>query len=100
MDGVIVNSNPVHREAWEIYNRRFGIETTEEMQQRMYGKRNDQIIRDYMGGHLSDADVLAHGAAKERLFRELIGPQLPSHIVPGAREFLVRHQTLPMAVAS
>jgi len=31
MDGVIVDSNPVHREAWEVYNRRFGIETTEEM---------------------------------------------------------------------
>jgi beta-phosphoglucomutase len=100
LDGVIVDSNPVHREAWEIYNRRFGIETTEEMQQRMYGKRNDQIIRDSMGGQLSDAEVLAHGAAKERLFRELMGPQLPSHIVAGAREFLVRYQTLPMAVAS
>ncbi len=52
MDGVIVDSNPVHREAWEIYTRRFGIETTEEMQQRMYGKRNDQIIRDSMGDSL------------------------------------------------
>ena len=71
MDGVIVNSNPVHREAWELYNRRFGIETTEEMHQRMYGKRNDQIVRDYMGAHLSDAEVFEHGAAKERLFREL-----------------------------
>jgi beta-phosphoglucomutase len=100
LDGVIVDSNPVHREAWEIYNRRLGIETTEEMQQRMYGKRNDQIIRDYLGDHLSDTDVFAHGAAKERLFRELIGPKLSSHIVPGAREFLTRHQDLPMAVAS
>ena len=100
MDGVIVDSNPVHREAWEQYNRRFGIETTEEMQQGMYGKRNDQIVRDYMGTHLSEADVFEHGAAKERLFRELIGPNLASHIVPGAREFLARHQALPMAVAS
>lgn len=100
MDGVIVNSNPVHREAWEIYNRRFGIETTEEMQQRMYGKRNDQILRDYLGASLSDAEVFEHGAAKERLFRELIGPNLEGAIVPGLREFLRRYRDYPMAVAT
>ena len=49
MDGVIVDSNPVHRNAWSIYNRRFGIETDEAMQQRMYGKRNDEIVRDFLG---------------------------------------------------
>ena len=100
MDGVIVNSNPVHREAWEVYNRRLGIETTEEMHQRMYGKRNDQIVRDYMGDALSDAEVFQHGASKERLFREMIGPRLASHLVPGVREFLTQHRDLPMAIAS
>ncbi len=100
MDGVIVNSNPVHREAWELYNRSLGIETTEEMHQRMYGKRNDQIVRDYMGPQLSDAEVFEHGAAKERLYRELIGPKLEASIVPGVREFLVRYRDLPKAVAS
>jgi beta-phosphoglucomutase family hydrolase len=100
MDGVIVNSNPVHRQAWEVYNRRLGIETTEEMQQRMYGKRNDQIVRDYMGEHLSDAEVFEHGAAKERLYRELIGPKLEASLVPGVREFLERYHEIPKAVAS
>ena len=100
MDGVIVNSNPAHREAWEAYNRTLGIETTEEMQHRMYGKRNDQIVRDYLGEDLSDAEVFAHGAAKERVYRELIGPQLAAAIVPGLRQFLERHRDLPMAVAS
>jgi beta-phosphoglucomutase len=100
MDGVIVNSNPVHRETWEIYNRGLGIETTEDMHQRMYGKRNDEIIRDFMGEHLSDAEVFEHGAAKERLFRETIGPQLERRLVPGVREFLARYCELPMAVAS
>ena len=100
MDGVIVDSNPVHREAWEIYNRSLGVDTTEEMHQRMYGKRNDQILRDYLGQHLSDAEVFEHGAAKERLFRELILPRIAQHIVPGIREFIERHSDLPMAVAS
>ena len=67
MDGVIVDSNPIHRDAWSIYNRRFGIETDEAMQQRMYGKRNDEIVRDFLGPHLTSEEVRAHGAAKERL---------------------------------
>jgi beta-phosphoglucomutase len=100
MDGVIIDSNPVHRAAWEIYNRRMGVETTEEMHERMYGKRNDQILRDYLGADLSDAEVFEHGAAKERLFRELILPRIAEHIVPGVRDFIERHRDLPMAVAS
>jgi beta-phosphoglucomutase len=100
MDGVIINSNPIHRQAWELYNRRFGVETTEEMHQRMYGKRNDQIVRDYLGDHLSEAEVFEHGAAKERLYRELAGPHLASSLVPGVRGFLERHRNLPLAVAS
>src|SRR5207249_1878916 len=42
MDGVIIDSNPVHCNAWRIYSRRFGIEIDDAMQQRMYGKRNDE----------------------------------------------------------
>src|SRR5262245_52632100 len=72
MDGVIIDSNPVHRNAWSIYNRRFGIETDEAMQQRMYGKRNDEIVRDFLGDHLTSEEVRSHGAAKERLYRELM----------------------------
>ncbi len=100
MDGVIINSNPIHRQAWELYNRRFGIETTEAMHHRMYGKRNDQIVRDFLGEALSDAEIFEHGAAKERLYRELAEPSLASALVPGVREFLQRHRDLPMAVAS
>lgn len=100
MDGVIVDSNPLHRESWAEYNRRQGVDTTEAMQQRMYGKRNDMIVRDYLGQHLTDAEVFAHGAAKEKLYREMLGPRLNETLVPGLREFLERHPAMPKAVAS
>ncbi|PYT30143.1 MAG: hypothetical protein DMG58_14965 [Acidobacteria bacterium] len=100
MDGVIVDSNPVHREVWAAYNRRFGIETDEAMQQRMYGRRNDDIVRDFFGEHLTLEEVHAHGAAKERLFRETIGPVLNDALVPGLREFLERHRHQPLGLAS
>ena len=100
MDGVIVDSNRWHRVAWAEYNRRHGIETDEAMQQRMYGKRNDDIVRDFFGDHLSNAEVHAHGAAKERLYREMIRPALNEALVPGVREFLVRHRGEPIGMAS
>jgi HAD superfamily hydrolase (TIGR01509 family) len=100
MDGVIVDSNPLHRAVWEEYNRRHGLETTEAMQQRMYGKRNDDIVRDFYGSHLSDQEVFAHGAAKEALYRDMLKPRIERVLVPGIREFLERRATLPKAVAT
>ena len=100
MDGVIVDSNRWHRVAWAEYNRRHGIETDEAMQQRMYGKRNDDIVRDFFGAHLPDEEVHAHGAAKEHLYREMIRPALNESLVPGVREFLARHCGEPVGMAT
>jgi beta-phosphoglucomutase len=100
MDGVIIDSNRWHRLAWAEYNRRHGIETDEAMQQRMYGKRNDDIVRDFFGAHLPDEEVYAHGAAKEQLYREMIRPALNESLVPGVREFLKRHRGEPVGMAT
>lgn len=100
MDGVIIDSNPWHRIAWSEYMRRHGVEMTEAMQQRMYGKRNDEIVRDFFGDRLSDAEVFAHGAAKEALYREMMKPHLEESLVPGIGEFLARHRNPDPAVAT
>lgn len=100
MDGVIIDSNPLHRIAWAEYTHRHGIEMTEAMQQRMYGKRNDEIIRDFLGDDLTDQEVFAHGAAKEALYREMMKPQVEHALVPGIREFLARHANLKLALAT
>jgi beta-phosphoglucomutase len=100
MDGVIVDSNPVHRQAWAVFNRRFGLETTEEMQRRMYGRRNDQIVRDFFGDGLTPEEVLARGAAKEEVYRELVGDRIEEILVPGVQQFLERHRDVPKALAT
>ena len=100
MDGVIVDSNPVHRQAWAAFNRRYGLETTEEMLQRMYGRRNDQIVRDFYGEGITAEEVDARGRAKERLFREMMAGRTEEMLVPGLRAFLERHRDLPMGVGS
>jgi beta-phosphoglucomutase family hydrolase len=100
LDGVIVDSNPVHREAWTLFNRRYGLETTSAMMERMYGKRNDEIVRDFFGGGLTAAEVAERGREKERLYREMMATRVEDMLVPGLREFLDRFRYLPMAVAS
>ena len=100
MDGVLLDSNPAHREAWAAYNLRFGLETTPQMIERMYGRRNDQIIRDFFGSGLDADEVARRGAEKEELYREMVGPRLEGMLVPGLRAFLEQNRHRPMAVAS
>ena len=100
MDGVIIDSNPMHREAWAAFNRRYGVETTQAMQERMYGRRNDQIVRDFFGDGLSAEEVAKRGETKEALYREMIGGRLEQMLVPGIRRFLERHRGVPMALAT
>jgi HAD superfamily hydrolase (TIGR01509 family) len=99
LDGVIVDSMPLHTEAWRVYLGRFGIEC-EDIEPRMHGRRNDDIVRDFIGAHLTPEEILAHGAAKEALYREMMGPDLDGQLVPGILEFLARYAGAPMAVAS
>ena len=100
MDGVIVDSNPVHREAWVAFNRGYGFETTPAMLERMYGKRNDEIIGDYFGDGLGLEEVAARSRAKEELYREMAGSRIEQMLLPGLRAFLDRYRAVPMAVAS
>jgi HAD superfamily hydrolase (TIGR01509 family) len=90
----------MHRESWVAFNRRYGLETTEEMHQFMYGKRNDQIVRDFYGDGITAKEVEARGRAKERLYREMMAGRTEEMLVPGLRAFLERHRDLPMGVGS
>lgn len=100
LDGVIVDSNPVHVEVWREYLGRFGIEIPADLPERMYGLRNDQIVGTLMGGHYTAEEVFQHGAAKEELYRRRMRPQLARRLVPGIVRFLELHAGWPMAVAS
>jgi HAD superfamily hydrolase (TIGR01509 family) len=100
MDGVIVNSNPLHRQAWEAFNRRYGLETTEAMHDAMYGRCNNDIVRTFYGSSLSEHEVVSRGAAKEALYRELARHRTHEMLVPGISGFLDYFRESPMAIAS
>lgn len=100
LDGVVIDSMPTHTLAWERYLEAHGI-NPRDVEARMHGKRNDDLVRDLFGEHLSNEAIFEHGAAKERLFRELMGSTLEAKLVPGIREFLAEaSEIVPLAVGT
>jgi beta-phosphoglucomutase family hydrolase len=99
LDGVIVDSMPLHTEAWRVYLNGLGI-ACDDIEGRMHGRRNDEIVADLIGGGLPADAVWEHGARKERLFREMMRPRLAASLVQGIACFLQCYEAAPMAVAS
>jgi len=99
LDGVIVDSMPLHIQSWRIYLERLG-KPQVEISERMHGRRNDEIVREWIGSDLTDAAVAWHGAEKEKLFRDMMRPVVERHLVPGVADFLQAHQGVKKAVAS
>jgi beta-phosphoglucomutase len=100
LDGVVVDSNRVHAACWREYLRRCGRDTPEDFNLRMFGRRNDEIVRATFGPDLDPAEVFRHGAEKEKIYREVMRPVLQEHLVPGVAGFLERHKEVPAAVAT
>ncbi len=99
LDGVVVDSMPVHEIAWRQYLESLGIRD-EELLARMHGRRNDDIVVDFLGPAADEQSVQEHGSAKERLYRELMGDRLKDHMVPGIRRFLEHASGTPRGLAS
>ena len=56
---------------------------------RMLGKHNDAIVRDFFAhASLTPDEIFRHGAQKEVVYRELMLPVLIDQLVPGIRELL------------
>jgi len=100
MDGVLVHSMPLHTLAWERYLQSLGIQV-DDLERRMHGKRNSELVADLISSTLTEDVVFAHGAEKERVFREMmLAEGIEKYRVPGVTEFLERHKDWPMAIGS
>jgi beta-phosphoglucomutase len=100
LDGVLIDSMPIHTQAWEEYLSRLGIKP-EYVVERMHGKRNSELVRELIDPRSSDEDAFEHGAAKERLFREMIlRADLERFRIPGVTAFLEKFRDVPKAVGS
>ncbi len=99
MDGVIVDSHPVHKKTWRRFLELLGKDIDEEhLNFIMEGRKRDEILR-YFLGELSDEQVRALGHQKEQMFRE---ESADMKAIDGLREFLqqLSEAKIRLAVAS
>lgn len=97
-----MHSMPLHVEAWRQYLAAHELEVeADDLEGAMHGKRNSELVRQWFGDHLTEDLVLGHGAAKERLFRELILKEgMEQYQVMGVTDFLERYRDLPKGIGS
>lgn len=99
MDGVVIDSHPIHRRAWKRFLEAIGVVVTEERLEFVTqgGKRED-ILR-YFLGPLTDEQVKEYGQRKEALFRE---EALTIDPMPGLSRFLadLEEAGIPIGLAS
>jgi beta-phosphoglucomutase family hydrolase len=78
MDGVIADTGTYHRLSWQFALKKQGKTFTEEDFQRVFGQRNDTIIRKVMGKELTQPEIDCIANDKEVFFREAV----KSHVKP------------------
>ncbi|MDB5262269.1 MAG: haloacid dehalogenase superfamily protein [Adhaeribacter sp.] len=101
MDGVIIDSNPYHKEAWLQFAEKHNIELKEEeVGEKIFGKTNTTALRDVFGKEFSPEENMKLGEEKEAIYRELHEKDLVP--IPGVRQYLERlkQNGIPMAVAT
>ena len=101
MDGVIVDTNPFHKQAWMRYARQLGKHITEAwMHEHVYGRINKEALTALLGSVPDDEELRQHTEAKEALFLDSYRDHVA--MVPGLRSVLVQGKEagIPMAVAT
>ena len=70
MDGVIVDSHPVHKKAWQKFlESRDKYVSDEDLNFIMEGRKREEILRHFLG-EVSDEELCILGHQKEQIFRE------------------------------
>jgi beta-phosphoglucomutase family hydrolase len=99
LDGVIIDSMPFHQRAWQRYLEVTGIGSSDSLDF-MHGQRNEEIVRALLGPEADPETVIAHGAAKEQMFRDMLRERLGEHLVAGIAEWLEHVSGAPIALAT
>lgn len=99
MDGVIIDSHPVHRQAWQKFLLTLGKRVSEkDLDCILEGWRREDILRHFLGD-LTKAQVVEYGNRKDEFFQQT---EVPIKPVSGLCEFLDHLEQLgiPKAVAT
>jgi beta-phosphoglucomutase len=87
MDGVIVDSMPLHREVWAAFARQHGQDPTEADVRAADGRRAAEVVAMLFGDHLSEDEVLRLAVEREVFFGEQLAT-VEILSVPGVEAYL------------
>jgi beta-phosphoglucomutase len=99
MDGVIIDSHPVHRRAWKTFLQTEGREVADsELDFILDGRKREEILCFFLG-ELTPAQIIHYGARKDEMLRQLTERVRP---LRGVVEFLesVSQGGIRMALAT
>jgi beta-phosphoglucomutase len=99
MDGVVIDSHPAHRRAWQKFLGTVRREVTEaELDFVLDGRKREEILR-YFLGELEPSKIAQYGALKDEMLQQLGEGLRP---FPGIMEFLnsLSHAGMRMALAT
>lgn len=100
MDGVIVHSNPAHKEAIQLFCKKYDQDLSESfLENRLYGRTNKEWIPELFGD-ISPEKLKKLADEKEQMFRDMFTPE--DHILEGFLDFIdrLKKKNIPMAVAT
>jgi len=86
MDGVIIDSHPAHRRAWQEFLATVGLNVSpHELDFILDGRKRHEILRHFLGESVSDEQLSEYGRKKDEFFRRV---SLQVHPVPGVIDFI------------
>ncbi|UMR29139.1 HAD family phosphatase [Massilia sp. MB5] len=101
MDGTIVDNMAFHTQSWLAFFARRGREVdADEFFRATAGRQGGEIMRSYLGEHLSHEEVALLSHEKEELYRELYAPHLATVSGFDALTGAARADGVKLAVAS
>jgi beta-phosphoglucomutase len=101
MDGVIADTNPYHRKAWEKFAEKYGLSITDaDLKNNIYGRTNEVIFKFLFNKELPMEEVNKLSEEKETIFRSIYKDNVKP--VKGLHKFLkkLKERNLKTAVAT
>ena len=100
MDGVLVDSEPIHRETWHATFKKFNMPVYPERLRRSFGMTSEMVVEMMADVPLSAHKIAEICAEKARLFQQAI--MVAAHIFPGVLGWLdsFRQNGVRQALAS
>jgi beta-phosphoglucomutase len=95
MDGVLIDSHPVHRHAWHAFLATLGREITDDqLDFILEGRRREEILRHFLGD-LPPETIAEYGRRKDRIFEANFDRV---QLMPGVEDFLEKLESAGLRI--